>query len=69
VIFHRGGPGKPHCLDCSGPLGIRAARTRHCPLRTLSRSPMMAEVALGVIDAFQARGLGCTLLATLYLVA
>lgn len=31
--------------------------------------PMMAEVAFTVIDAYQARGLGSTLLATLYLVA
>jgi len=31
--------------------------------------PMMAEVAFTVIDAFQARGLGSLLLATLYLVA
>ena len=31
--------------------------------------PRMAEVAFAVIDAFQARGLGSALLATLYLVA
>ncbi len=31
--------------------------------------PTMAEVAFAVIDAFQARGLGSALLATLYLVA
>jgi len=31
--------------------------------------PMIAEVAFAVIDAYQGRGLGSTLLATLYLVA
>lgn len=50
--------------SASGLPGLGIARFVRYP-----DQPLMAEVAFTVIDAFQARGLGSLLLATLYLVA